>query len=587
MSDTPPNPLTQHALRLARYRLDFPYFAENQLKITSNKDKHHGIKPFGLLDFQAKLWTRMAAQVGRTGMARQIVLKARQIGSSTFAQGILFWRTVLNQHINSIVVAHDIATAESIFQMTKRFYQYMDDWVKPMVRYDQRGMLVFDNPKATDRKNVRGLNSKMVVASAKNIHSGAGGTYQCVQLSEAARYEEPEEIVSSTLQTVADAPGTFIIIESTARPEGDWFREMCDRAIAGKSPYEFTFVGWMDDPSYMLPLAPGEEIVPDEDERELIAEFTLSPEQVKWRRQKLSSMLDDVDQFRQEYPTTPDEAWITKEFAVFPISQLRVLRAALRAPHLRGHLFHGNKLLMDSAGPLCIWEEPQPGALYDIGVDVGMGIGKDASVACVLKRPTGEQVAEYVSDTVEPGELVSVLDALGRYYNHGQICVEVQGPGLYTNGRLGEIYPNMYIWRRKDKIKNQMSTFFGFETTIRSKKYIVTLAKDRLFRYVHSEMRERFPLIRSQELFRQLSVFVHSGDDKYHGAPGYNDDCVMAWMLALNASNDDFGIEMEKPSEAAPAIQYIDKARFMGEDELVQLISGHYESDAWDARGWR
>ena len=44
---------------------------------------------------------------------------------------------------------------------------------------------------------------------------------------------------------------------------------------------------------------------------------------------------------------------------------------------------------------------------------------------------------------------------------------------------------------------------------------------------------------------------------------------------------------MEKPSEAAPAIQYIDKARFMGEDELVQLISGHYESDAWDARGWR
>src|SRR5262245_12559105 len=154
-------PALKQAAQLALYRQDFPRFAAEQLKIMR---RDIGLSPFKLLPFQERLYRRWDEQRRARGWIRQLILKNRQIGSSTLAQGVIFWRTVLNPYTNSMVVAHDAPAAETIFQMAKRYYAHMDDWLRPMVRYDTKDILLFD-AKPGDKGKIRGLQSRINVAS--------------------------------------------------------------------------------------------------------------------------------------------------------------------------------------------------------------------------------------------------------------------------------------------------------------------------------------------------------------------------------------------------------------------------------------
>jgi hypothetical protein len=587
--------LLRQATRLALYRQDFSRFAKDQLKITT-KIPGSPIKAFHLYSYQQLLWEYTREQRARQGWVRQLWLKGRQAGFSTLAQGIVFWRTILNPNVNSLVVAHDAETTHAIFSMAHRFYDHLDPALKPMKRYSTKAELVFDNPNDRERTTLRGLNSRIVVATARNIHSGAGTTLHNIHLSEAARYLNAVEIESAALQAVSFQPDTYVIIESTARPEGHWFREMCDEARAGRSHYEFHFVPWIDDKTCWAPIAVGEDFEPTPEERELAGQYELQPEQLKWRRMKLAEKRGNLDEFSMDYPLTYEEAWIMREFEVFPRHQLRLCYPGLRPPAYRAQLFAREpKPLHAHNGPLAIWEDPLPQASYDIGVDVALGIGQDFSAAMVLKRPTGEQVAEFHSNGVEPGEFSDMLDSLGRYYNTAQIAVEVNGPGLYTNERLGINYPNLYIWRRTDKIKQRLSNFFGWESSEKTKQQLVALAKDRLYRYATTDAHQRFPLVRSNALFEEMQGFVQEpGTDRYNAGPGYHDDLVMAWMIAMKSSSDEFGIEMESTAAAptAPVQHYpgctcrsCEPRLYLSDREqpFVTVSDG----DIWDVTGWR
>ncbi len=591
----PERSLAWQAARLALYRADFPRFAAEQLKIVT-KDPGEPVKPFHLYPFQSLLYQRAADQFKRRGWVRQVWLKGRQGGFSTIGQGIIFWRTVLHPNTNALVIAHDVGASQTIFQMARRFYEHLDPALKPMVRYSTKQELVFDNPSDRDRPGLRGLNSRIIVATARNLHSGAGSTLHCVHLSEAARYPNAVEIESAVLQAVPMKSNSFVIIESTARPEGHWFREQCDMAIDGRSPYEFQFVPWTEDPSCAVPLDPGEVLALESDERDLQRQFHLTAEQLKWRRLKLAEKRWNIDEFSMDYPLTYEEAWIMREFGVFPVHQLRALYAGLLAPRFHATVV-GAKVLREHNGPLSVWQEPEAGGLYDIGADVALGVGQDWSTAQVLKRPTGEQVAEYRGQ-IEPGEFADVLDGLGRWYNTAQIAVEVNGVGRYTNARLSEMYPNLYIWRRTDKIKHRLSNFWGWETSNKSKQELVALAKDRLYRYATTDARQRFPLIRSEALYKELSGFVQEpGTDKYAAGPGYADDLVLAWMIGLKASSDEYGIEMESlaPADEVPAehpractCRLCEPNLWLREDEVAAFTGQSPESlDPWNPVGWR
>lgn len=583
----------QAAAKLARYRQDFALFAREQLKILTKESE---LAPLVLHPYQLKLLAGMEAQRKRFGFVRQVWLKNRQIGTSTLTQAYLFWRTVLWPNTNTLVVAHNDAIAQKIFLMTRRFYDNMAPWLRPMVRYDTKSELVFENP-GGDRLDNPGLRSRVEVATAKNIHSGAGGTYHCLQLTEAARYPNPKEIEASVLQTVPLTRGSVVVMESTAHTMGQWFRAQCDMARAGLSHYEFQFIGYNEDPTAVVPLEPGETLDPlDDEEQQLVETYALRPDQLKWRRFKLAEALGDVAYFNQENPIDYEDAWITKETAVFPLQQLRALIPGLAAPKFRADLGARGAVLKTLDGPLAVWEEPQEGAMYDIGADVSMGIGEDAAAAVVTKRPTNQQVAQWHGQA-EPGEWAEILASLGFYYHTALINCEANTIGKWTNAELLKRYPNIYLERRLDRIDQRPTRWLGFLTTQQSKRMLVGRAKDKLYRWSLAEA-ALYPLIRSQSLYDELRTFVkRTGGDSYGGAPGKTDDLVMAWMLALMAGYDDTAsyMDMPTPAEAADAagqtlaerLRIQDPALWVGEAELP-LMRGRGRPASWygDLDGW-
>lgn len=516
------DPRSRHKLQLALYRASFPHFSGYQLRV---KSKEMALVPMMLNSAQAKLWRGMRQQLDNTGMIRQVWLKCRQCGSSTIAQAVLAWRTFLNPNINSMVVAHDTETSEAIFSIAKTFYECLEPWLQPKTRYyDKRGF-VFE-----DGKRGGGLRSRMNIQTAGNLHAGVGHTIHCLHLTEAARYPNPKEIETSLFPTMPDVPGTAVIIESTGHVRGEWFRFICEAAESGDyGPYQYHFIPWFWQREYASIVPPDFEL--EAEERDLVEQHGLLLPQIAWRRNKIASFLGDIDRFRQEYPATPDEAWIPAGSLVLPPDVLNRLARDVAPPKRRCEVLPGPLILDNPRGNLVIWEEPERGVPYDIGVDVAMGIeGGDYSVASVIRRKDLKQVAEWHGH-IDPVAFAEPLRWLAIFYNEAQIAVEANSIGYATNGELAQSYYNLYRWRYRDEVGIKISNKTGWWTTERTKQMLVS--------YMRNLCIQQQVTVRSTNLMEELRGYTVDEKGKYGAAAGYFDDCVVAWSIALVAARDE------------------------------------------------
>ena len=156
----------------------------------------------------------------------------------------------------------------------------------------QRAVSRFENP---------GLRSRMDFADASKKFPVTGQTRHGLHTSEAAKYPEESihELAGSFIPMLHDLPGTFHLDESTAYVLGNWFRAGCEEARSGKSRYFWVFSPWYYDPEYQLPLAKGEQFIPDREERRIVKfaakgqkldgvpPVDISSQQLKWRREKI------------------------------------------------------------------------------------------------------------------------------------------------------------------------------------------------------------------------------------------------------------------------------------------------------------
>lgn len=584
----------QLAVKLAYYRRNPHVFFDHQLKI---RTKEGTLENFALWPCQAPVMDKLYEMRKRRGWVRLVVLKARQVGMSTFAEGLMSWATMLNPNTNGLVVAHDKPTAETLFKMCRTYYDYLETGIRPIKRYSTKSEFVFENPDDLTRSTNPGLGSTLIITSANNIHSGIGRTLRAVHISEVARYPSPEGIIDGIFPALAKTPGTVCIIESTARYSGHWFRSQCERAKAGDGDFEFVFVPWYLNPGYAVPLLPGEELKLSIDERHLVDAFSLTLEQVKFFRQELATMGNEA-LFAQSYPFTEDQAWITPGDNAFPwdkLDQLREKARSLGGPIKFCDIDTGPILLDHPTGKLRIWEMPDKGKQYDIGVDVALGTSVndtsmtsdaeeegDWSVMCVIQRGTNRQVAEWRSRSVNVMKLAEIAAALGYFYNQAQIAVEVNGIGVATNMNLSQMgYPNIYVWRYRDERSTRFSKKVGWETNYKTKKWLISFAVNQI---INDNV-----TVRSLELLDEMRQFIHLGNERYGAAAGSYDDRVMAFLIALTASDDEnfekwiSGTQsrVAKATQDDPRVIIPDKGPWNTAPSL-DTASGYKYADAWD-----
>lgn len=500
-------------LKLDEYRTDFAKFAEEQIKIVT-KDATQGFVPFKLNQSQQYITDKLSEQLESTGKVRAIILKARQQGISTYCAGRVFWKTYFAQHTRSVVMAHDSATSDALFTMSKNLIQNMEGDLKPAEERSNAKEIIIKTPAYRDKE----AKGSYRLYTAGSPEAGRGTTPTIAHLSEIAFWQHDEKILAGLFQGISQADGTEVILESTANGAQGEFYRLWKGAVAGENEYLPIFLPWYWTDEYRRKAPEGMELTTEEDN--LKEKFGLDDDQLYWRRLKIAE--SGELKFKQEYPSTADEAFVVSGSNVFDVDKLDSLIP--EAP-LSTRVWDTYSKMFDDGkeGKLQLWSYPKFDKPYVIAADVSLGVGQDYSTAVVLDQDY-KVIALYRDNRIDPSTYGELLFYLGRYFNNAFLCVESNSMGIATLQKLESMnYVNMYKQTKIANVSNEEGVRLGFRTTVSTKPVIIGNLK----RLIADEAIN----IPSNIMIQELKDYISTSTGKTEASPGTHDDTVMALAM--------------------------------------------------------
>ncbi len=515
---------------------DYNLYFEKCLKIR-NKDAQ--VVPFITNEAQDRLikiindWKASESDESKRPTLYIIILKARQLGFSTATEGVFFHDLNFSFNKVAMIVSFDEDSAVTINDMADRFYKYMPQVLKPKRRPSRNKGILFENPKFDNsqpisKTNDPGLQNKFLVETAKNLNAGSSYTINYLHISELAKWDKPEETMTSIMQSVPDY-GAIVIVESTAKGM-NYFQELWDNAESKKNNYVPLFVAWFENPKYRAAYS-GFELT--QYEQEISQAYNLDNEQLQWRRNTIKDKLNgDSNMFKQEYPCNPMESFLTTGTPVFDneivIKRIRELEA--NPVGTRGHLkYIGEEkkltFIPDVSGYITIFQHPIKDRHYVSGNDVAKGVeGGDYDAAPMLDNITLEQVAAFHGH-LNVDLYADELYKFGMYYNKALLGPEVNfNPGLVLN--LEKVnYPKIYMKQQMNKISKEIIKSFGWNTDMTNRNAIVS----ELVEYV----RDHSHLFHDIGVLRECLTFIKNKQGRPEAMSGKHDDRVLAYAITL------------------------------------------------------
>lgn len=274
---------------LRRLHGDLELYSGECLKI---KNKGGDIVPLKFNPAQKYLHDKLEEQKRRTGMVRAILLKGRQQGFSTYIAARFFHQTSMNRGVETFILTHEQPATDNLFGMVERFYEHSP--LRPTLGASNAKELSFDK-----------LDSGYSVGTAGSKAIGRSKTIQRFHGSEVAFWQNAADHFAGVVQTIPLEKGTEVILESTGHGVSGEFHERWQQAEAEIGDYEAIFVPWHWEAGYRRPAPLGFRL--DEEEAEYRDLHSLDVEQMVWRRAKVAEIGEA--KFKQEYPTSPDEAF--------------------------------------------------------------------------------------------------------------------------------------------------------------------------------------------------------------------------------------------------------------------------------------
>jgi hypothetical protein len=426
---------------------------------------------------------------------KNIVLKARQMGISTWVAARFFLSTITRPGTLTVQVAHTQEAAEEIFRMVHRFVENLPlDLKSGALRRSKsnRRQLVFP-----------GLDSEYRVETAKDANAGRGLTIQNLHCSEVARWGANAPEVLASLRA-AVPPGGEIVLESTPNGMGGCFYREWQKA--NETGYVQHFFPWWMDAGYRIDGHPTEELREghwSDDERRLVENFGLDGAQIAFRRQLKNNFgVRAVEEFAED-PTT---CFLASGSAVYDTAKIEARIHALGAP-----------VETRENGRILVWLPAARGRKYILGVDAaGGGSGGDYACVQVIDRVSGLQCAELYGHYT-PEELAAQAAKLGREYNNALMVVERNNHGHAVLAMLERVEEYEPLYRNQ--------RYAGWVTTM--------LTRPTMLERFGAMLVANSELFQSRRLLEECRTFVRHADGRIAALEGSHDDAIMAMAMAL------------------------------------------------------
>lgn len=257
-----------------------------------------------------------------------VILKARQLGISTFVCLLFLDRCLFNSNVSAGILCHTLEDGQQMFRRVKYAYDCLPNDLKQLITADNdtSQMLKFSNG-----------SSLRVGTSLRS------STFQYLHISEfgkiCARYpEKAREVLTGSLNTIS--AGQYCFVESTAEGRSGAFFDMVCRSRALQEQerklteldFKFFFFPWWKSPEYAIQASVP---IPQETSKyfeELEAKgIGLWPAQKFWYCKKMETQNTDM---MREYPSTPDEAFHTSLEGAYYSRQMLDVRKEKRIGHV-------------------------------------------------------------------------------------------------------------------------------------------------------------------------------------------------------------------------------------------------------------
>jgi len=439
--------------------------------------------------------------------------------NSTEIIGEFLHDTMYNSNTVSVLVAQTDKDATDMFSRALFMYDSVDEMFKTHRKHENMKGLSFGL-----------INSTYYIGSAESRGFGRGKTINNLHCTEVSLPIWDRDFLNALIESVPKSGR--VVLESTARGEGGLFYEMYFAAKRGEIDFKAHFFRWWEHKEYREPLPIGvsrRDFIEsyDYDEKELVKRYTLSPEQMQWRRIKKSRL---GVMFVQEYPETEDEdAFLKSGTPIFDSVMLKERDDSLpdQAP---AQIWLG--------GNLYIYRVAYPGGKYVVSCDTSEGdINSDYAAAMVTRHwPLPIEQVALLHGRWSPDIFSEMVYKLARAYNWGQIAVERNnhghavllnlGNGIVRAGVLAyPPYPNIYVGPDKK---------YGWNTTPLSKPQMI-VELDRAIRSGEVVLNSK-PFLKEARRFSTL----RGGGMGVAKAVGY-DDIVMAQAVGIMAIKTGMG----------------------------------------------
>ncbi|WP_313180663.1 terminase large subunit domain-containing protein [Lacrimispora sp.] len=451
-----------------------------------------------------------------------IVLKSRQLGITTVSCMLSLYYAITRPSSHCMLISYSLDSANTIFDKLKQIYDDLPQAIRPKDIANNRKVLKFEN------------GSKITVTTMGSKEIARGSSLAFVHISEVAFCKQ--ELVSKQILSIEQAllPDGKIILESTANGLNE-FSNMWERAEQGESLYRPFFFSWIEDKKMFADEYKAftkryislhgssltfEELEPIE---RTYHELGASLEQLMWRRLKIANSSEQ--EFKQEYPVTPIEAFITSGNNIFnsakiqeEYNQRKMIERLTDIPNIPVIL----KPYIRSY--LTVWEAPRNGDRYYMGVDASEGIGQDYSVIDIYNEDAIE-VAQFRSNKIQPYEIANICNELGLWYNRALLIVEKASGGHIILDRLRNTYHYKNMYKHKDyDQKGKMVKKIGYKTTAKTKPILIN---DFVELWESNDI-----FIRSLTTLNEMKTYMFS-NGSMNGEVGTHDDTVIATALAV------------------------------------------------------
>ena len=429
---------------------------------------------------------------------QNIVLKARQMGVTTWVAGRFFLKTITAPGVLTLQVAQSWEAAEGIFRMVQRFWECLPDELRegPLRRSKANsGQMCFPE-----------LDSEFRVASAGDENAGRGLTVQHLHCSEVSRWPGDAAETLAGLRA-ALAPGGEMVMESTPNGAYGCFYEewaaASQRISESASQREggvvrHFFPWWMEDAYVGAPVVEGLR----EDERALVLAHGLTAGQIGFRRGLEASYRGMRS---QEFAEDAESCFKASGECCFEVAAVETRLGSVPEP-----------VEARRGGALQVWLPPVAGKEYLVAVDTaGGGADGDFAAVQVIEVESGLQCAE-LQQRLGTLELARVSAELAREYGGAMIAVERNNHGAGVLAYLDSVerYARVY----------EQGGVAGWLTTAGSKPGMVSRMGALL---VESPW-----LFFSRRLLGECRTFVSMAGGRTGAASGAHDDCLMAMAVA-------------------------------------------------------